>query len=95
MRVGYLSYVNQVPLESLVREKKSVEDMACNPCGFVSGSFKRSQLKWTTFDMERFAIVDTFKRLYYILRRVYHVGQGRRLLRSLVSCVHLKHNGVL
>lgn len=51
-----------MPEESLVREKL-VKEMARNLFGFVSGSFKRSQLKWTTFDVERFAIVDTFKRL--------------------------------
>ena len=54
------SCVTQVPSGELERD---VEDMSHEPLGFISGAFKRSQLRWPTVDKEVFAVVSTFRRL--------------------------------
>ena len=45
----------------------ALENMSHEPLGFLSGSFKGSQLRWATVDKEGFAIVNTFRRLEYLL----------------------------
>ena len=40
-----------------------VEDMTHEPLAFLSGTFKGSQMHWSTIDKEEFAIVSTFRRL--------------------------------
>ena len=37
-----------------------VEDMTHEPLAFLSGTFKRSQMRWATIDKKGFAIVRTF-----------------------------------
>ena len=48
-------------------ETYSYGDRSLEPLAFLSGSFKGSQLRWATVDKEGFAIVNTFRRLEYLL----------------------------
>ena len=47
---------------------------------FLSGSFKGSQLRWATVDKERFATVNTFRRLEYLLWGGVHIFTDHRNL---------------
>ena len=58
-------FLTQVPQEELDRGV-SVEDMTHEPLGSLSGTFKGSQQRWATVDIEGFAVVSTFKRLEYL-----------------------------
>ena len=49
----------------------ALENMSHGPLGFLSGSFKGSQLRWATVDKEGFATVNTFRRLEYLLWVVF------------------------
>jgi len=59
------SFLTQVP-ESEFYSDVPVEDMSHEPLGFLSGSFRGSQLRWATVDKEGFAFVSTFRRLAYL-----------------------------
>ena len=56
------SFLTQVPQGELDRGVP-VEDMTHEPLGFLSGTFKGSQLRWATVDNKYFAMVSTSKRL--------------------------------
>ena len=58
--------VTQVPREDL---DKPLLQQRHRPLAFVSGSFRGSQLNWPTVEKEGFGIVETCKRLSYILQR--------------------------
>ena len=64
-------------------------DRSHKPLAFLSGSFKGSQLRWATVDKEAFAIVNTFRRLEYLLW-----GRGSYLYRSSQSHVHFQPRSV-
>ena len=50
-----------------------VEDMTHEPLAFLSGTFKRSQMRWATIDKKGFAIVSTFGRLEHFLWNGVHI----------------------
>jgi hypothetical protein len=56
--------VTQVPTEDL---GLPVEQMRHEPKGFLSGSFKNSELNWSVTDKEAWAIVVAYRRLGYLL----------------------------
>ena len=58
------SLFTQVPEEEF-RSGVALEKMSNEPLAFLSASFKGSQLRWAT--VEGFAIVNTFRRLEYLL----------------------------
>ena len=60
------SCINQVPTVDLGGSVENV-DMAQEPLGFPSVSFRGSQERWATVDKEGFEVVNTFKRLPYLL----------------------------
>ena len=60
---SFLTQVPQVEFDTGV----PVEDMSHEPLGFLSGTFRGSQLRWATVDKGGFAIVSTFRRLEYLL----------------------------
>ena len=55
--------------------------MSHEPSGVLSGSFKGSQLRWATVDKEGFAIVNTFRRLEYLLWGGVRIFAGHRNLK--------------
>ncbi len=58
--------ITQVP-RGEVQYDVLVEEMSHEPLGFVSGSFRGSQLNWPTMDKEGYAIVVAIKRLDYLM----------------------------
>ena len=60
------SFLTQVPEEEF-RSGVALENMSHKPLAFLSDSFKGSQLRWATVDKDGFAIVNTFRRLEYLL----------------------------
>ena len=58
----------------------ALENMSLEPVAFPSGSFKGSQLRWAAVDKEGFAIVDTFRRLEYLLWGGVHIFTDHRNL---------------
>ena len=48
--------------------------------GFLSGTFRGSQLRWATVDKEGFAIISTFRRLEYLLWGGVHIHTDHRNL---------------
>jgi len=73
------SFLTQVP-ESEFYSDIPVEDMSHEPLGFLSGTFRGSQLRWATVDKEGFAIVSTFRRLEYLLWYGVHIYTDHRNL---------------
>ncbi|CAB1109830.1 unnamed protein product [Ectocarpus sp. CCAP 1310/34] len=73
------SFVTQVP-QSEVDNNVPVEDMSHEPLGFLSGTFRGSQLRWATVDKEGFAIISTFRRLEYLLWGGVHIHTDHRNL---------------
>ena len=47
--------------------QKPVEEQRYEPLAFLSSSFKDSELHWSTFEKEGFAIYQTFQKLDYLL----------------------------
>lgn len=47
--------------------KKPVRDQQHAPRAFLSGAFNATQQHWSTFEKEAFAVVETFRRLNYML----------------------------
>ena len=58
-----------------------LESMLHGPLGFLSDLSKRSQLRWATVDKEGFAIVNTFRRLEYLLWGGVRIFAGHRNLK--------------
>ena len=73
------SFVTQVP-QSEVDDNVAVEEMSHEPLGFLSGTFRGSQLRWATVDKEGFAIISTFRRLEYLLWGGVHIHTDHRNL---------------
>ena len=73
------SFFTQVPEEEF-RSGVALENMSHEPLAFLSGSFKGSQLRWATVDKEGFAIVNTFRRLEYLLSGGVHIFTDHRNL---------------
>ena len=73
------SFLTQVPEEEF-RSGVALENMSHEPLAFLSGSFKGSQLRWATVDKEGFAIVNTFRRLEYLLWGGVHIFTDHRNL---------------
>ena len=73
------SFFTQVPEEEF-RSGVALENMSHEPLAFLSGSFKGSQLRWATVDKEGFAIVNTFRRLEYLLWGGVHIFTDHRNL---------------
>ena len=65
--------------EEECRRGVSLENMSHEPLAFLTGSFKGSQLRWATVDKEGFAIVNTFRRLEYLLCGVHIFTDHRNL----------------
>ena len=59
-------FFTQVPEEEF-RSGVTLENMSREPLAFLSGSFTGSQLRRATVDKEGFAIVNTLRRLEYLL----------------------------
>ena len=78
------SFLTQVPVEEF-RSGLALENMSHEPLGFLSGSFKGSQLRWATVDKEGFAIVNTFRRLEYLLWGGVHIFTDHRNLRYIFN----------
>ena len=66
--------------EEEFRSGVALENMSHEPLAFLSGSFKGSQLRWATVDKEGFAIVNTFRRLEYLLWGGVHIFTDHRNL---------------
>lgn len=49
--------------------KKQVSEQVHVPLAFLSGSFKGAGARWATVEKEAFVIVETCKRLQYLLLR--------------------------
>ena len=77
------SFVTQVP-DAEMDQNLPVEDMTHEPLGFLSGTFKGSQMRWATIDKEGFAIVSTFRRLEHFLWNGVHIFTDHRL-----SLIHI------
>ena len=60
------SCITQVPTVEL-GHSVAIADMDHEPLGFLSGHFRGSEDRWATVDKGSFAIVNTFKRLPYLL----------------------------
>lgn len=73
------SFLTQVP-QSELDAGVAVEDTSHEPLGFLSGTFRGSQLRWATVDKEGFAIVSTFLRLEYLLWGGVHIHTDHRNL---------------
>ena len=58
--------VTQVP-DADLRSGVHTSEMRHAPLAFVSGSFTNSKLRWAILDKEAFAIVETFRRLEWLL----------------------------
>lgn len=56
--------VTQCPDQEL---RKPVSDQQHDPLAFLSGAFNATQQHWSTFEKEAFAVVETFRRLNYML----------------------------
>ena len=56
----------------------ALENMSHEPLAFLRGSFKGSQLRLATVDKEGFAIVNTFRRLEYLLWGGVHIFTDHR-----------------
>ena len=78
------SFFTQVPEEEF-RSGVALENMSHEPLAFLSGSFKGSQLRWATVDKEGFAIVNTFRRLEYLLWGGVHIFTDHRNLTYIVN----------
>ena len=78
------SFLTQVPEEEF-RRGVALEDMSHEPLAFLSGSFKGSQLRWATVDKEGFAIVNTFRRLEYLLWGGVHIFTDHRNLKYIFN----------
>ena len=79
------SFLTQVPEEES-RSGVALENMSHEPLAFLSGSFKGSQLRWAaTVDKEGFAIVNTFRRLEYLLWGGVHIFRDHRYLTSIFN----------
>ena len=64
--------------EEEFRSGVALESMSHEPLAFLSRSFKGSQLRWAT--VEGFAIVNTFRRLEYLLSGGVHIFTDHRNL---------------
>eukprot|EP00903_Cladosiphon_okamuranus_P017435 g16059.t1 len=73
------SFLTQVP-QSELDAGVVVEDMSHEPLGFLSGTFRGSQLRWATVDKEGFAIISTLRRLEYLLWGGVHIHTDHRNL---------------
>ena len=62
------------------RSGVALENMSHEPLAFLSGSFKGSQVRWATVDKEGSAIVNTFRRLEYVLWGGVHIFTDHRNL---------------
>ena len=62
------------------RSGVALENMSHEPLDFLSDSFKGSQLRWATVNKEGFAIVNTFRRLEYLLWGGVHIFTDHRNL---------------
>lgn len=78
------SFLTQVP-EDQFRSGMELESMSHEPLGFLSGSFTGSQLRWATVDKEGFAIVNTFRRLEYLLWGGVHIFTDHRNLQYIFN----------
>ncbi|MEP0580138.1 MAG: reverse transcriptase domain-containing protein [Marinobacter sp.] len=78
------SFLTQVP-EHEFRSGLALESMSHEPLGFLSGSFTGSQLRWATVDKEGFAIVNTFRRLEYLLWGGVHIFTDHRNLQYIFN----------
>eukprot|EP00903_Cladosiphon_okamuranus_P017345 g15980.t1 len=83
------SFLTQVP-QSELDAGVAVEDMSHEPLGFLSGTFRGSQLRWATVDKEGFAIVRDF------VKQCLHCMDskaGEMVPRPLGATVHGKRPG--
>ena len=78
--------VSQVAPGELV---KSPHEQAHQPLGFVGGEFTKSELNWSTFEKEGYAIFKTFEKLDYLLlgeQPVHVFTDHRNLLYIFAPC---------
>ena len=73
------TFLTQVPEEEF-RSGVALESISHEPLAFLSGSFKGSQLRWVTVDKEGFTIVNTIRRLEYLLWGGVHIFTDHRNL---------------
>ena len=62
--------------------EKEVSEQHNEPLAFLSSSFKKSELNWSTFEKEAFAIYQTFKKLDYMFacEELIHIFTDHRIL---------------
>lgn len=62
--VLWASVITQTKEEQL---EKPVEEQQHEPLAFLGGKFSGAQKNWSTFEKEAYAVVQTFKRMDYLL----------------------------
>ncbi|KAH9185665.1 hypothetical protein AeNC1_012358 [Aphanomyces euteiches] len=60
------SIITQIPME---KQNLPLQDQEHAPLAFLSGTFRGAQMAWSILEKEAFAIVETCKRMDYLLQR--------------------------
>jgi hypothetical protein len=76
------AFITQVPPGDLSKPR---EEQQQEPLAFLSGSFKDASSRWSIVEKEAFAIVETCKRMEYLLlrERGFHLFTDHRNLQYI------------